>query len=591
MKNIRYIVGLLILVAVSCTTPLTEEQKNSDSVLLKQTHEYTLNSDGSVDYRYYHQRQYNSYMAFNRLYGETFVVYNPDFQTLTVKKSQTTMRDGKKVQSPDNAFNEVLPFQAANAPAFNHLREMVITHVGLEIGAVVELDYTLTSKADFLPVFAGKLMLNESSPIKDLKVIVRVPKGQALNYFILNQSPDIIFKKGVEGKFDTYTWTASNITARSNESHQLEGFVDYQTLTFSTVDLIGSMDFLKSNLTKEFASHKSMENLLKSKAKGWELVEEIKNYVANNINTYRVLPQHVGFRFRTPAEVWASNGGTEGEKAILLASLLKESGFNAELALGAYPQYLNEEVGCPATLDKYLVKIELDGETRFLQATEDKTIIPGARVIIGLSDDLSQINLEPIQKPNLNLGMKASIKISKDGAISGTANLRFSEYNKDKELLSGIPSSSFTSKEMPKEDDFTVFSVEISKGVTTEKAGDYMSFSFPSMAQGIASAHLSELPTERVTRLELPAVINESYEFTIKLPKGFVAASPAYNEVVENSFGKVMVSFEISGDEIKVNRQLVFNQCVVPIESYDNFRSLASIWMDKNLNRILVKPE
>ncbi|HPE19692.1 MAG TPA: hypothetical protein PLM76_13730, partial [Tenuifilaceae bacterium] len=84
MKNLKYIFGLLILAAVSCTTPLTEEEKNSDSVLLKQVHEYTLNEDGSVDYHYYHRRLYNTYMSFHRLYGETFVIYNPDYQTLTV---------------------------------------------------------------------------------------------------------------------------------------------------------------------------------------------------------------------------------------------------------------------------------------------------------------------------------------------------------------------------------------------------------------------------------------------------------------------------------------------------------------------------
>jgi hypothetical protein len=94
------------------------------------------------------------------------------------------------VQSPKNAFNEVLPFQAADAPAYNNLREMVITHVGLEIGAVVELDYTLHSVAGFMPIFSCNMVLNESSPIKDLEIVVKVPTGNQFNYEIINANQD-----------------------------------------------------------------------------------------------------------------------------------------------------------------------------------------------------------------------------------------------------------------------------------------------------------------------------------------------------------------------------------------------------------------
>jgi len=61
------------------------------------------------------------------------------------------MADGKKVETPSNAFNEILPSFAAGAPAFNGLRDMVITHTGLERGAVINLDYTLHTAKDNTP--------------------------------------------------------------------------------------------------------------------------------------------------------------------------------------------------------------------------------------------------------------------------------------------------------------------------------------------------------------------------------------------------------------------------------------------------------
>ena len=138
----RYYIFIFIMIAgiISCN-PLTEDQKKSDALYHTIKKEYTLHEDGSIDYRYTHDLEIRTHIAFNRMYGETFVVFNPEFQDLEVHKSVTTMRDGKEVPSPENAFNEVLPRWAAGAPDFNHLREMVITHTGLETGSTIHLDY------------------------------------------------------------------------------------------------------------------------------------------------------------------------------------------------------------------------------------------------------------------------------------------------------------------------------------------------------------------------------------------------------------------------------------------------------------------
>ncbi|MDX9855024.1 MAG: hypothetical protein RBS81_14670, partial [Tenuifilaceae bacterium] len=83
--KLKYILGFVLAGLVSsCSTELTPEQQVADAVLLKQVREYTLNADGSYTYRYYHKRLYNTYFAFHRLFGETFVVYNPDYQSLKV---------------------------------------------------------------------------------------------------------------------------------------------------------------------------------------------------------------------------------------------------------------------------------------------------------------------------------------------------------------------------------------------------------------------------------------------------------------------------------------------------------------------------
>jgi hypothetical protein len=586
-SKLTYIFGLLLLLTASCSAPLTEEQKESDSVLLKQTHEYTLNADGSMDYRYFHRRLYNSYLAFHRLYGESFVIFNPEYQTLEVTKSETTMADGKRVQSPSNAFNPVLPFQAADAPAYNHLREMVITHVGLEIGAIVEFDYFLRTKPSFMPLFSEKLMLNESSPIVELEVVVRVPKGEILNHIVVNQNSGIKFSKKTQGNFDVYRWTAQNVSALSNEGHQVEGFTDYQTLIFSNKNFGDAFETLNGALTKEFSVDKSMESILQSGSKGWDLAESIRSYVANGMNTYRVQPKYVGYRFRSPLQVWQSNGGNEAEKAILLAALLNEAGFKAEVAMGAYPHFINNEVGTPLAFDKYVVKVEFEGETRFLKSTQDEAAIPGNRTIISNGDD----QVVPIQKTSLKMDLKANFEVGSNGSISGAATLRSNQGDKEKSLLGGIDANAYKSVVITEGSDPIASSITLGKGFSAEKTGEYFTITLPHFAQGVASAKIGELPTERTTRFELPYAYEEKYEFSIKLPKGFVAVGATHNEYLENEFGSVTISKEIGSDEIKIIRNLKLNQAIVPVEQYANFRLLIGLWADKNLNAIVYKPQ
>ena len=590
MKNLKYIVGLLILAIVSCTTPLTEEEKNSDSVLLKQVHEFTLNDDGSVDYHYYHRRLYNTNMSFHRLYGETFVVYNPDYQTLTVSKSQTTMADGKKVQSPQNAFNEVLPFQAADAPAYNNLREMVITHVGLEIGAVVELDYTIHSVAGFIPVFSSNIILNESSPIKELEVVVKVPKGHQFNHEIINASSDIKLKKKTKGNFDVFQWEAKNVAPISNEPLQVEGMADYIQLMFSEADLSQTFELLRKSFTKEFDFDQSMEKLFANDQKGWDKIEGIRKYVVTNINTYRVMPKHAGYTFRSPKQVWQSNGGTEGEKVILLAALLNNAGLKSQPAFGAYPHFVNKSIGCISAFDKYYVAVEYEGETRFISAIDNNSPSLSSRMVISFNDVIDSIIIEPIKKPDMRMSLNSTLQMDKKGVVSGTGTLHFSHFDKDKGLIIGIPESTIKSKELFQSIDSTVYSVKFI-GLKANEIGNYYSFSLPSISQGIELAKIDGLPTKRITRLELPGRINEEYHFVASIPNGYVFVTPVYNQSVENEFGSVLIRHEVlDNGELKVYRHLSLNDCIVSVENYGAFKELMNIWMDGYMKRFFVKP-
>lgn len=590
MKS-KYIIGFILLIFTACSAPLTDEQKNADAVYLKQVKEYTLNADGSSSYHYYHKMLYNSYLSINRFYGETFVVYNPQYQTLKVNKSETTMADGKLVKSPDNAFNEVLPGPAADAPAYNHLREMVITHVGLERGAVVELDYVVQTKNGFMPYFFDRVNLCESSPVKEVKVIVRVPKGEKLNYALINQPAGINVKKTSDEKYDIYSWESLNQSAYSHEPFQSEGFAAYPFITFSNTDFTTVFNFLKNNLTNTFVPDEASKSLLNDPSKGWDKINLIRNYVASNINTYGVSPQLTGYRYRTPEEVWQSNGGTEGEKVVLLTAMLKLAGFNAQTVVAGYSHNFNKEVGFPGSFDKYWVKVEFEGESRFLSAIDDHSDVPGNRLPISLADDISKISFESVIKPEFKSTLTADISLTNDAKLTGSAVLTMNHFNDSKGLLTGIPASAFSAEKTSKDKDATSHSIKLTNPNLAEKVDGFFFLSLPRIAQGISAVGIGDLPLSRVTAIELPCSYNESYTFTFAIPKGLKIIAPADKMAIENSLGLCSIeSVEKDGKYI-ITKKIIINKAIIPAESYNDFRQIMSLWADKGLNRVVIKQE
>lgn len=87
----------------------------------------------------------------------------------------TQQADGTIIKAPANALNPSLPFSAVNAPYYNQLRELVVSHTGLEIGATIILDYTIETKPGFAATQEFLHRFNDPSPIDDYTLTVSAP--------------------------------------------------------------------------------------------------------------------------------------------------------------------------------------------------------------------------------------------------------------------------------------------------------------------------------------------------------------------------------------------------------------------------------
>ncbi|MBR5028786.1 MAG: DUF3857 domain-containing protein, partial [Bacteroidales bacterium] len=221
----KKITTFIITLLISATTVMMAQQADAEYKLLSR--KYEVKNDGSMTYNYRKELKLNSQRAFFSVYGESFIVYNPEYQTLKINEAYTLRADGSRVDAPKNAFVEQLPSACADCGYYNAFREMVVVHTALEKGATIVLDYTITSRPGLL---LEKIVFAEDAPIAKYVVDVKVA-GQDIFYSVANPSAKVVFKR----IGDRYTWTGTNLPQTTAEYYAPALDKIYPTLYISSL--------------------------------------------------------------------------------------------------------------------------------------------------------------------------------------------------------------------------------------------------------------------------------------------------------------------------------------------------------------------
>lgn len=597
---------ILIIFAIIIALPgLTISQ--DDAVYNKLIKEYTLNEDGSSEYHLYKEVTIISYYAFNRQQGETFIVYNPEYQELNINDSYTIMADGKKIITPLNAYNEVLPRFASHITQYNNLREMVITHTGLERGATVFLDYTLHTNADFLPASMNEIEIPQEADVKEMIIKVNVPENKTLNYrtYNIRTSPEVEVVEGMK----VYKWTFRNLKPSSWERNippektpQIiySAAKDLKRVYFSFVGQ-EAFTFQISPEMGRFAESIAIEE--KDEIK---LIRRIQSFVVNDLATFHMPLYYTGYNIRTPEEVWNSNGGTQIEKAILMTALLLNADVNA-VPIAVIPDALyDEKIGCLMCMQEFVIQVNTKEHNRWyfsstkMNSQDLAYDLTGKTMLVldGAIESLKKYNVESkFSKVFLNGGFV----IKDTGNIVGTfvmelengANPYFdlleSEDNA-KKFISGISSKEFVkvnNKELIESK--SVFTMEFEKSGTLQRRGDYIFWSLPYCTKGISSWHIAYLSDLIEENFKIPELIKESYEYSISIPENYDLILPAGQNEISNELGKVSVSIEKKEQEVIVIREIELKQQIIGRNQYKEFKRMMEMFSGKNYKELIFR--
>lgn len=541
MKTLSIYIGILgmLLLAV---LPVKAE---SEAEFRKLSKTYTLRADGSQELRVQKELTLFTHAAMNGLYGETFIVYDPEFQELTIHESYTRQKDGTVIKTPSNALVEVLPSSAANAPAYNHLKEMVVVHTGLELGATIYLDYSIVSKAGYLPELDVCCPVKELSPVKEFIFRLNVPAGKSVRYELLNASAKPVIAQGNGMK--SFIWTLKDVAPRPYAYPSGRGNLGLVQAVASGMMPVfvastwpGYTEAVKY-LQKQFAVGNTsvVEGKVAELTQGLEgnpqaIRNAIANYMAGlyQLGHCNVSLQDAGYRLRPASEVITSAYGTQAELVNLDVTLQRAAGLEAEVAVCALRPSVDGNRGL-ATVMSLVCQSKKMPEKVALTGTEEACL-------------QSFMTITDLQGKKL---MLESYLGAKEVRTTDTLEVK---SDKLQELADGWGI-------VPLSDPTPVRSLYAYAGNTS----------------------ISE-------KILLPRTVDCALETIVRLPEGMKWSGHADKEI-SNACGKVVFSYKAVKGGVKVTRSIRIDRQLQTPANYKELYALLSEWRDTNNHTLVVK--
>jgi len=629
---IRTALAALLFLAASVTLQAQEDATDTcDAVYEDILHEYVLQSDGTVVYNYAHKLKLLTPFAFSRAYGESFITYNPTWQKLDVLRSVTRMRDGTKVESPYNAFNEVLPRYAHEGEPFTHLREMVVTHTGIEAGAVVDFAYKITTKPGMFPGLMGAVRCGEREHIVHMFIRIKVPRGTDLAWaFARDDTPVTVTE---DGEYTVYTWERNHIPMIEDEEAQPPLSHYAPVLYFSTVGYDALPPHVLGGTQDAPLPAPAMAEVERVQAEVPDMLAralELRRWVATRIGGMNGPLDILGFHARPPAETVLSNVGSSLDRAVLLAQMCRAAGIEAFPVLFSH-DIVNRgmKIERTETEDGFIDTFKAQPQPELpclhlyphpavmcLNLGHEKQLVldpvsehqdgPSPARFRGFYLPLEHDKLEPTPYQTGKSVTEASTTsewtISDELMVSGSTRVRvdgvssmvFSPDRFKKRAAAALSDAGQGMKGEAGEVE-THASGESECEVTVnsvsplEERGGFMDFRIPHAPGGITELDLPIGDANRTTPVDLPSRMQERCRLVLNLPDGVRAVSIPGEIEISNNVGSLRSVIKAKGGTVTVTRTLTFSVGQVMPEGYVDLQELLRAWRMPSHNSLLLK--
>jgi len=543
---------LIIIVTILFTAvSVFAKAPKKDAVYKLISESYTLNTDGSTEFRKRVELQIFTRMTFDE-FGETFITYNPDFQELIINEAYTIRKDGSKVETPANAFNPMLPESCTKCERLNGIRTMVVTHTALEYDAVIVLDYTIRSKNFFFQELMEKVDLLKEVPVEKYVVSVTTPDYKPAKFLLNGENLSYTTTESKDKDFATTVYTFTNLPEAP--TCDLVFPSAWSSLTFYTLDNREAIisRILQQNSMQKFDNQKITDffrSRFTEEMSDMDKVLLVRDYIHDYIRTNDVEAEVLNYMFASPQTVWESNCALPIEKNILLAGVLQSLGYDARLAF--HSDALTADL-------KTVVRILLSGgKTYYISANESEELSLDAffapATLILQNGSIEKVEAQPTS-------VKVSALIVFENGISDnpTVGIAYKDVQ-----------SPMTKTLQPQE-------INVAKVSVSQLSGKYYEMTIDDGNYGtqVRSVNIHNDRQYDVDTKES----DESYIYIITLPDNVrCLTKPMQKEItVENA--KMLVDIQVDGRTVTINRHLLLPQEGISAKNVKKFKAMMGEW-------------
>ncbi|MCD6332237.1 MAG: DUF3857 domain-containing protein [Bacteroidales bacterium] len=596
------------IIGASCARqPKSSEWPDADAVYLNREKIYTLNEDGSIRVREYKKQQLLTFHAVNSGFGKTDILYSPDHQSVDVILAQTITPSGDKVPVPDNGYVKMLPSSARGSKAWSSLRQLTVVHTALEPGAVIECEYTLESESEYEPYLSANELLAGQYPVNRYRIKVEIPDGISLHYHLFNL--DMKPKTGRHKGFRTYTWTFNNLPAVIPEKKSNPDGKDLPRLVFSTIDsLVPLINEWSYKPEYAYARNDTMtqavQNAISGKKSVFERILAIRDLVSQQVVTLPIPASATGYNSRPAVETWNSFAGTPAEKAILLASLIRSTGWQA-YPTALVPEFYTDSltgklwVTDLSLLNFNLVEVPINGKNYFLYTDRpqfrDALFDHPGRVIIPLNKNLYPYRPIRFSTPENQFSLSGDLKLNRQGILKGKVQVNLiGGYNLYFKLLTdpGYARSLYpcrSAKVIMLKPDIALIDYRVDLKNAVQNLDGYHILNLPLSNRGLHSYGLQPLDSLRRTPLELEAPVRELQLLTFSLNPDWIPVDADYEYSLKNSAGRLTIRYTWENGKLTVMRNIKIPERIIQPDHYADFKALIDLWERARFKRVVFK--
>jgi hypothetical protein len=313
---------------------------NEDAVLLLDE----LREDWTADGRRVHSVHRIVYIGTEygkRQHADLRVPYDGARQELTVTALRTwRLSDERWIESGPTARVDTLPFALDRAPDYQHRREMMLLHDGVELPCVVETQYAIEDREAYRRGASGIWTVRREEPSVVSRFVLGFADGATPLWTVADGAPEPVPGRDSKRGLETLTFEAGPVDTLPypRNAASADGLARVLWSTWKDWPALGSD--LQALFAAALETDEELKAALAEKLEGARTATEKARIVAAFVSeATRLTFYETGWwpAPRTAARTWETAYGNRVDRTVLAAALFREIGLSAQLVLAGPP--------------------------------------------------------------------------------------------------------------------------------------------------------------------------------------------------------------------------------------------------------------